>query len=81
MSWAQEWVFATGMEITWSALATRLETRVVPRLVGEGTSIQAGESASREVNRPGFIGDRFARDFVSRTLDQSSGGLDRSLGG
>jgi hypothetical protein len=33
---------ATGMEITCWALATRLETRIVPRLVEEGTSIQAG---------------------------------------
>jgi len=39
------------MEITRWALATRLETRIVPRLVEEGTSIQAGESDSREVRR------------------------------
>jgi hypothetical protein len=51
VSWAQEWIFATGMEITRWALATRLETRIVPRLVEAGTPIQAGESDSREVRR------------------------------
>jgi hypothetical protein len=45
------------MEITRWALVTRLETRIVQRLMEEETSPQAGESESRKVNHAGIAGD------------------------